>query len=154
MLEILRKTLYFTLFQFFIWLLIAVIREPSIYSPVITIKHYIVLTLLFDGIFAFGLLQEKKRAHLTMTLRKLKMFRVFILFYAAITAVLFYLQKDAVLSLLFLLIGYFLMPAYTNSNLWCCPKCGKRYGMRIWFSNYCPHCKKRLDNAPDSEQQK
>lgn len=30
------------------------------------------------------------------------------------------------------------------SDMLACPECGRRYGLRIWFRNSCPHCGARL----------
>lgn len=144
MAEIFKKTVYFTIFQLIIWFIIASMQESYIYPPALTAKHYITMTLLFDGIFVTGLLQEHKKPLATLTLQGLNVCRIFIFFYLAATTVCFYMGNEAALTLLLSLTGYLLIPVYSGSNYWCCPTCGKRYGIRIWFFNHCPQCGKKL----------
>lgn len=37
------------------------------------------------------------------------------------------------------------------SGRWSCPICGRRYGIRIWFMNRCPHCGHELSKLTNEE---
>lgn len=137
--EIIKKLIYFTLFQ----IPFCIMEAAALSSPFATplpISYYVLQTLLLDLILFCGLYIDYKRGPAFLTLWELNLLRIYlpVLLTGAIAGC--YYKEPVGITLLFIFIINMVAPAFSTNNFWFCPKCGKRYGIRIWFSNHCPRC--------------
>ncbi|MDD5946136.1 MAG: hypothetical protein PUD43_10520 [Clostridia bacterium] len=51
--------------------------------------------------------------------------------------------------LLTVLLSYIISSAISQE--FCCPVCGRRYGLKIWFSKKCPRCGSAFERAENNE---
>lgn len=141
--EIIKKTFCFTLLQILIWNMLAASLSSPFTNP-LPARTYILLTLFFDVIFACHLYIEHRMGPAFLTLWELNLLRIYLPF-LLITAIAGCYYKEPVgITLFFISIINIAAPVFSTNNFWFCPKCGKRYGIRIWISHHCPCCSANL----------
>ena len=102
-----------------------------------TIEAVIIISACVACI-AVGIVYRKSSMLMRMTLDRLGMVFIIILGIYSWAKGYYY----GIFTALATFVGCIIASLFSDKIA--CPECGRRYGIRIWFRNSCPHCGARL----------